>query len=211
MLRLLVIFLTAFPLTGQRAADLTPHNVEISDTTYRGKSAVRLLAKPGVANGESYAVLNSIVFENGSLEVDLSGQPGPAASATARGFVGLAFRLVDGGYEYIYLRPTNGRADDQSRRNHSTQYGAHPVYDFDRLRKESPEKYQSYVDLEPGVWTRVRIEVAGSKARLYVHGASQPCLLVNDLKFPVRPGAVAFWVGPGTEAHFTNLQIKTGN
>ncbi len=208
---LLACLLASLPLLAQRAADLKPHNVDISDTTYRGKSAVRVLAKPGAPNGESYAILNSIVFENGSLDVELSGQPGPSAATTARGFVGLAFRLVDNTYEYIYLRPTNGRADDQVRRNHSTQYGAHPAYDFDRLRKESPEKYESYVDLEPGVWTRVRIEVYGATARVNVTGAAPPCLLSNELKLSTRPGAVALWVGPGTEAHFANLQIKTGN
>jgi hypothetical protein len=210
MLRLSSLLL-ALSLYAQRAADLKSHHVEISDTNYRGRPAVRVLAKPDAINGESYAILNSIVFENGSLEVDLAGQPGPGATATARGFVGLAFRLNSGQYEYIYLRPTNGRAEDQIRRNHSTQYGAHPGYDFDRMRKEFPEKYESYVDLEPGVWTHVRIEVSGSRARLFVHRAGQPCLIVNDLKFPVRPGAVALWVGPGTEAHFANLQIKNGN
>lgn len=35
----------------------------------------------------------------------------------ARGFIGIVFRLRDDRLEYIYLRPTNGRADDQVRRN----------------------------------------------------------------------------------------------
>ena len=68
------------------------------------------------------------VFRDGTIEVDLAGQPAAFAAGTAaRGFIGIAFRLqADGSYEYIYLRPTNGRADDQVRRNHSTQYSAHP-------------------------------------------------------------------------------------
>jgi hypothetical protein len=110
-------------------------------------------------------------------------------------------------YEYIYLRPTNGRADDQVRRNHSTQYAAQPDFDFDRLRKESPEKYESYVDLEPCVWTKYRIVIDGTRARLYVHGAAQPCLVVNDMKLGDSEGAVALWVGPGTEGYFANLKI----
>jgi len=111
-------------------------------------------------------------------------------------------------YEYIYLRPTNGRVEDQVRRNHATQYGAHPEYDFARLRKEAPEKYESYVDLEPGVWTKMRIEVEGTKARLYVHGAEQPCLVVNDMKLGDTEGAVALWVGPGTEGYFSGFKIN---
>ena len=37
----------------------------------------------------------------------------------------------------------------------------------DRLREgPPPEKYESYVDLEPGVWTKFKIEVEDRKARL---------------------------------------------
>src|SRR5437016_1263329 len=100
-----------------------------------------------------------------------------------------------------------GGRTTQVRRNHSTQYGAQPGFDFDRLRRESPEKYESYVDLEPGVWTKYRIVVDGKKAQLFVHGAAQPCLIVNDMKLGDSEGAVALWVGPGTEGYFANLKI----
>ena len=63
------------------------------------------------------------------------------------------------------------------------------------------------MDLESGVWTRYKVEVDGPKARLYVHGAEQPCLIVNDLKLEPRAGGVALWVGPGTEGYFSNLKI----
>ncbi len=33
-------------------------------------------------------------------------------------------------------------------------------------------------------------------------------LLVNDLKFGDRSGAVALWIGVGTEAYFSNLRLK---
>ena len=128
----------------------------------------------------------------------------------ARGFVGVAFRVAEDRkkFECLYLRPTNGRADDQVRRNHSAQYISFPEYPWARSRKETPEKYESYVDLEPGVWTKVRITVRGEQARLYVHGNAQPTLLVNDLKLgAAAKGAVALWIGPGTEAHFANLRI----
>jgi hypothetical protein len=137
----------------------------------------------------------------------VAGKPSAAAGPAARGFIGIAFRVRGDRYEYIYLRPTNGRADDQVRRNHSTQYGSHPEFEFDRLRKESPEKYESYVDLEAGAWTKYRIVVEGTKARLFVNGAAQPCLIVNDIKLGDSEGAVALWVGPGTEGYFANLKI----
>jgi len=61
----------------------------------------------------------------------------------------------------------------------------------------------------PGEWTKVRIEVQGDKARLYVNGAQQASLIVNDLKHEQSEGKIALWVGPGTVAHFANLRIST--
>ena len=183
------------------------HNVKAEAVNYAGKPAVRLDALPDAANGASYAILKGSRFHNGTIEVELAGKPGANAGPGARGFIGMAFRVQGNRYEYIYLRPTNGRADDQIRRNHSTQYGAQPDFGFDRLRKESPEKYESYVDLEPGAWTKYRIVIDGTKARLFVHGAAQPCLIVNDMKLGDSEGAVALWIEPGTEGYFTNLKI----
>lgn len=203
-----LVALLALPLGAQRADHLVPKNASISQTNYRGRNAIRVVPTPGAANGSSYAVIKNALFRDGTIEVDLAGQPSAGADAGARGFIGVAFRLqADGSYEYIYLRPTNGRADDQIRRNHSTQYSAYPDFDFSRSRQEAPERYESYADLQPGVWTKYKIEVEGSKARLYMNGAEQPCLIVNDLKHIPREGGVAMWVGPGTEGYFSNLKI----
>jgi hypothetical protein len=203
-----VLLLLGVPLTAQTADRLVGKNVSVAPTNYKGRSAVQLIAAPTAANATSYAVVKNATFRDGTIEVDLGGQPAAGAGESARGFIGMAFRLQpDGSYEYIYLRPTNGRADDQVRRNHSTQYSAYPDFDFARSRQEAPEKYESYVDLQPGVWTKYKIEVEGRKARLYVDGAEQPCLIVNDLKHEPREGGVALWVGPGTEGYFSNLKI----
>ncbi|HJU41191.1 MAG TPA: hypothetical protein VJ691_00195 [Vicinamibacterales bacterium] len=202
--------LAAAPLAAQTGSQLDGRNVSLADVEFKGRKAIQVIANADAPNATSLAVVKDATFLDGTIEVDLAGQPSAAAAAAgARGFIGIAFRLQgDGRYEYIYLRPTNGRADDQVRRNHSTQYSAHPDFDFARARKEAPEKYESYVDLQPGVWTRYRIEVAGRTAKLYVHGAEQPCLIVNDMKLEPRAGGVALWVGPGTEGYFSNLKIS---
>jgi 3-keto-disaccharide hydrolase len=203
-----LLMLLAVPLSAQTVNQLAGKNVSIAQTSYRGRNAIQVIAAPEAANATSYALIKDATFRNGTIEVDLAGQPAAGAGAGARGFIGIAFRIQgDGTYEYIYLRPTNGRADDQVRRNHSTQYSSYPNFDFARSRQEAPEKYESYVDLEPGVWTKYRIEVEGRKARLYVNGAEQPCLIVDDLKLEPREGGVALWVGPGTEGYFSNLKI----
>ena len=201
-----ILLLIAAPLWAQTADQLEAHGAKLSSVDYQGKRAVRLDAL-NVPNGDSYAVLKGKRFHDGTIEASLAGKPGTNAPPDARGFIGIAFRLQGNRYEYIYLRPTNGRADDQVRRNHSTQYGAHPDYDFDRLRRESPEKYESYVDLQPGMWTKFKIVIDGAKARLYVHGAEQPCLIVDDMKLGDSEGGIALWVGPGTEGYFADLKI----
>jgi hypothetical protein len=198
----------ASPASAQTVGQLTPHKVKLESVDYLGKRAVKITEDGQVANGEAYAVVNGSIFHNGTIEVELAGSPAPSASSAARGFIGMAFRLHDGQFEYIYLRPTNGRADDQVRRNHSTQYSAYPNFSFADARQQAPEKYESYVDLEPGIWTHYRITIDGTKARLYVNGASQPCLVVNDLRLGDSSGGIALWIGPGTEGYFTGLKIK---
>jgi len=76
------------------------------------------------------------------------------------------------------------------------------------LRNENPGVYESYVDLNAGAWTRIKIVVAGTRAQLYVNGADQPCLIVNDLKLGDSHGKVALWIGSDTEAYFANLSVK---
>jgi hypothetical protein len=191
----------AIPLAG-----LDTPKLDAAVVTYQGKEATRLTGREG---GGGLALVKGSSFKDGAIEVELAGKPSAGASAGARGFVGIAFRVQGGGskYECIYLRPTNGRADDMARRNHSTQYASEPEWPWDRLRKESPGVYESYVDLEAGAWTRYKIVVKGTRAELYVHEAAQPCLIVKDLKLGDATGAVALWVGPGTDAYFANLKI----
>ena len=157
------------------------------------------------------AIVDGLSFQDGEIALDVAGRRGAFAVPDDRGFVGVAFRVSPDAarYECIYLRPDNGRADDQVRRNHSTQYVSHPDFPWPLLRKSFPEKYRSYVDLQPGAWTSVRIVVRAATARLYVHGADQPTLVVNDLKLPPGRGGLALWIGPGTEAFFANLKVAT--
>lgn len=207
----------SFPLDSGKG--LQPHNVTVERVTYRGRKAVRVKSLPNAdatydpqksGAGGGIVLLEGSTFHNGTIEIDVAGMPQANAPALARGFVGIAFRVPTDAarYDYVYIRPTNGRADDQERRNHSTQYASFPDNEWLKLRTESPGKYESYTDLIPGEWTHLKIEVDGIKMRLYVNGATQPTLLVNDLKLGDSSGAVALWIGVGTEAYFANLRLK---
>ena len=199
---------------------LQSSNVRTEWVNYKGRRALRMtdIAPASVGGIDRLIILNQTAFQDGVIEIELTGEPGPNAGEGARGFVGVAFRVVPEAakdaanvaakYECFYLRPTNGRADDQVRRNHSVQYVSFPDFPWNRLRQEFPEKYESYVDLMPGEWTKMKIEVRGDKARLYVHDAPQPVLVVNDLKHGPSQGQLALSIGPGTIAHFADLRVS---
>jgi hypothetical protein len=183
-------------------------NAAIEETIYMQQKAIRLNE---IHSGkESFAMVKGMNFTDGIIEVEVAGKPLPTANAAARGFIGIAFRLTTVDtirYDCFYLRPSNGRADDQLRRNHSTQYIAHPSFPWYRLRKEFPGVYESYVDLVEGEWTKVRIEVKGKQAKLFVHGSEQPALIVTELLGSEISGGVALWVGQGRDGYFRNLKI----
>jgi hypothetical protein len=210
-------------LSLDSSAGLRLQNVQAEPVTHEGKRGLRvtisaeakqrLQAPPNGSQAalEMLAIVENSNFTNGVIEAEIAGAPAPDAPEGARGFVGIAFRVGPDlqTYDAFYLRPTNGRADDQLRRNHSVQYISPPQWTWERLRTETPARYESYADLEPDKWTRIRIEVQGERARLYVNGQSQPTLIVNDLKTGATgSGAIALWSNPGTIAHFRNLRVR---
>jgi len=194
-----------FPLDTPSELELI--NLKAEPVTYRGHSALRFIEQDMLSDKQSIAILPVSTFKDGVIETEIAGSPRADAPAEMRGFVGIAFRVQPDGshFECFFVRPSNGRADDQLRRNHSIQYTSLPDHPWFRLREESPGVYESYADLVVGEWTRIKIIVSGVRAQLYVNGAEQPCLIVNDLKLGETQGQIALWVGAGTEAHFSKL------
>ena len=219
VIRELLVFLTlaCSSSLAQQIAVTNPSSLELKNalaevTSYRGAQALKLMEKEADP-GSAFAIVKNLTFRNGTIDVDVSGAPAKGAPESARGFIGVVFRMqADGShFENIYVRPTNGRADDQLRRNHSTQYASAPDWPWERLREESPGVYESYADMVAGEWTHLRIVIKGTNASLYVGNPigdkPQPCLIVHDLKLGDKEGAVALWSGPGTEGYFRNLKI----
>lgn len=177
-----------------------------------GKKVVKVIVDTAIKTFDepTFVKIKGINFKNGTIEVKVLSRLITNAPDWARGFIGLAFRIDDNNskFESIYIRPTNGRTDNQIRRNHSIQYFAFPDYKFDRLRKESPGLYESYADMGLNEWTTVQIEVQGSNAKLFLNNNKQPSLIVNDLKLGENnSGAIGLWVGNWTEGYFKDLRI----
>ena len=187
-------------------------NSSMSITKLMGKDVVKVIQDSTVtkANEPTYTRLKNIEFRNGTIEVKVLSRLLPNAPESARGFIGIAFRINDSNskFECIYIRPTNGRANDQVRRNHSIQYFSFPDYTFDRLRKEAPEKYESYADMGLNEWIKLKIVVKDLQAKLFINDSKQPSMIVNDLKHGANySGAIALWVDSGTEGFFSDLKI----
>ncbi len=194
--------------------NLDPNDVIASQAVHEGENALRLVLAPTAVTPDNptFARIKNLQFHNGIIRVEVAGRPLPDASPEARGFIGVAFRIAPdlSAFECMYIRPTNGRADVQLRRNRATQYFSYPDWKFDRLRTEVPGHYESYVDLVTGAWTKLRIEVTGDKARLFVHEQEQPTLIVNDLKHgPDHAGGVGLYIDNGTEGFFKNLRVTS--
>ena len=225
-----VSLLAAMPaLSSAQMAEARGPSIQLDSTTqfelinsrvlwvdYRGRRALKLAPLAGHerdTDQEIAAVLTGSDFKDGVIEVDVSGARREGYSTAEdvsgyKGIVGLTFRIRGDSNERFYIRPENARVNNQLFRNRVTQYESSPGYSWQRLRQENPGVYESYVDVESGGWTKLRIEVSGSQARLYVNGASQPSLVVNDLKLGASHGAIALWARISTEAYFANLRVE---
>lgn len=188
-------------------------SVSMSAERIGTQNAIRVVKDDSVKafDEPTFAKLKDVKFKNGTIEARVLSRLLKDAPESARGFIGIAFRIDDlnSKFECLYIRPTNGRVEIQLRRNRATQYFSYPDFKFDRLRKEAPGEYESYADIGLDEWIDLRIEVRGTRARLFVNNAKEPVLIVNDLKHgPDLSGAVGLWVEFGTEGYFADLRIK---
>lgn len=216
-LALLASIASGFAFLHAEAVDLTkaelqPVQVFVSQATVMGRKAVRVTKDSQVTafDEATFAKLVGTDFKDGVIEVDVLARLLEGAPDLARGFIGVAFRINhdNSRFESCYVRPTNGRAEDQLRRNRATQYFSYPDYKFARLRKEAPGQYESYADMALNEWITLKIVVRGAQARMYLHGHAQPVLVVNDLKHGAdSSGAIGLWVDVGTEGYFSNLRV----
>ncbi len=194
----------SFALTD--LSDLTVTGGKAEAVEYRERKAVRLTtqSEEGV-----FAFLKGIQIQDGTIEVDIAMKATTPPGVRMPGFIGIAFRArTDAShYELFYLRPGNSHSENQAMRNHSVQYVAAPGFDWYKLRREWPWVYESYADLQPEAWTKMKIEVHGRTAKLYVNGSDTPSLIVNGLKGEDLQGSVALWGYSGEEAYFSNLKF----
>lgn len=196
------------------------HNVKATVVKLKGEEVIKmerdLVALPFDKNNmastvdePTYAKLKGVSFENGIIEVKVLSRLLKKSPDFARGFIGVAYAIDESNTEFqsIYIRPSNGRAENQFRRNHSVQYFSYPDYKFDRLRKEFPEIYETYADIGLDEWIKLRLEINNRKAYLYINDQKSPSFIIEEMKGDSKSGSVALWVDIGTEGYFKDLKI----
>ncbi len=140
---------------------------------------------------------------DGAIEFDVRGRNQPGQS-----FVGVAFRgLDDATYDGIYFRPFNFKAAEPGRLR-AVQFISHPDHPWDRLRKESPGRYESAITPvpDPDSWFHVRVVVDSTRVEVFVDGSTTPALTVETIA-PPRGSMVGLWVGNGSGGDFANLRV----
>jgi hypothetical protein len=197
-------------------SSLTPVQVSMQRTELDGRKVIRVTKDSSVKKDDeaTFVRLNDVDFSNGTVELKVLSRLLPDAPEHARGFIGLAFRIneTNDQFECIYIRPTNGRAVQQLRRNRSVQYFSFPDYKFDRLRKEAPGEYESYADMGLNEWIHLKIQVSGAQAKLFINNNLQPSLIVNDLKHGAHNhGAIGLFVDIGTDGYFSDVKLTKEN
>lgn len=88
--------------------------------------------------------------------------------------------------DIIYFRPFNFRYPDTARRRWSLQYVSMPDYDWQRLRKEHPLRYENKVKPvpDPDDWFHAKIIITKDSASVYVNHSC-----VSPVSPPVPPVA----------------------
>jgi len=195
----------SFPL--RESTGLVGPKVKAEAVKYLGRECVRITVDG--EDNEGLALLPGTDFQDGVIEVDIALKSTTPPGVRYPGFVGIAFRARPDAthYDLFYLRPGNADSPDQPQRNHAVQYAAEPGFGWYRLRREWPSVYESHADLAMETWTKVRIEVAGRAAKLFLNGSAKPSLVVDGLKGEDLHGAVGLWSFTNEEAYFADVRI----
>lgn len=207
-------------MLGKQVFEL--HNVKGSIMKFKGQNVLKierdLNAIPFDSNNVEKTVdeahyvklLNLDDFENGTIEVMMYSQlQNPAPYSGIAGFIGIFFRVSksDSSFESIYVRPKVGRINNQLFRNHTVQYFSYPHYKFDTLRKMAPFRYEGSAPVALNEWIKMRIEVNGESAEMFINDAKYSTFVVDKFLGANKKGGIGLYVDIGTIGYFKNLKV----
>ncbi len=141
------------------------------------------------------AVLKDVEFENGIIEVDM-------AFEGSRCFGMIQFRMQPGNsHESFYIRPhKSGQYDALQYTPVASGLGAWQLY--------SGEGFTAAAEIPHKRWVHIKLEVAGTQARVFLDHAESPALVINELKHGLGKGGIGL-TGPAAPlAHFANFSLR---
>ncbi len=190
-------FILAYCTCSLSAQTVTPDLKAVPEGKgWKGNiAATKLTEKDGASAIELNGLvwLDGFEFQSGTIEFDAQGKSAPPQSS----FVGVAFRVVDAEtHDAVYFRPFNFHAADPARRLNAVQYHSLPQWKWDKLRKEKPGQFEKPIEFPPDgdAWFHAKVVVENQQVRVFVNGAAEASLVVNELS--ERPGgSLGLWSG----------------
>lgn len=155
--------------------------------------------------GGGLAIIKTVDFEVGTIEIDLKGENTPG-----RSFVGVAFNIQnDSTYEAVYFRPFNFQSTEKIRRAHSVQYISHPKHDWNFLRTNHEGQFEGAYERQPSPddWFSIKLKIEKESISVYDTGSGQELLSVKRLTNPISK-KIGLWTGHNSKGAFRNLRIK---
>lgn len=193
---LALTLLMAAPASAQLRADDwsvdTPARAgDIKIAPFAGRDALWLRAN-------TQAIRKNVAFIDGVIEFDL-------APMDLGDFAGLSFRRGSGAdYENIYFRLS--RSGEFMALQYAPRVGGSSTWQL------YPE-FTAKAAWPRNQWTHVRVEVHGSRLRVFVNGATEPALSVPRLRHGAGGRDVALWARVNNKpadwaAAFSNITIR---
>jgi sugar lactone lactonase YvrE len=144
------------------------------------------------------AFLRDASFRDGVVEVDV-------AVTGARSYPGILFRVASPReFERVYLRPH--RAGPAGYPD-AVQYV--PGFNgIDGWQLYNGDGFTAAATLPPGEWIRLRLEVKGTQARLFVGDAPRPALEIHDLKRGAGAGTLGLSGPRDGSARFSAFRFR---
>ncbi|MGK5093588.1 hypothetical protein WDW89_16460 [Deltaproteobacteria bacterium TL4] len=217
--KLVILLKTIFPYQSMTAVVLTCFAFSLSAQTltpdlkavsggkgWKGSiAATKLVEKDGAAAIEFIPMkqgiaqvgvpnvvwLDGFEFNEGIIEFDAKGKSAPPQSS----FVGVAFHTVDAkNFDAIYFRTFNFKTGDSERNSHALQYISEPQWPWEKLRKEKTGQFENSIKSAPDgdAWFHAKVVIEKRQVKVFVNGATEPSLLVNELSDRTG-GSVGLW------------------
>jgi hypothetical protein len=199
-LALAAVLAAAAPAAAQDPLPFSDGRWELSA---RGVRAETVDGRETLAFESGVATRRDVKLQDGTIDAEVQ-------VTRRRSFVYVTFRMQDDKeYEDFYMRPHKSGLPD------ALQYA--PVY-------QGQSAWQLYhgpgataaVEFQPGVWTRLRLVVQGSRAAVFLGTGDRPAMVAR-LARDARSGYIALRAfvppdtpGSGPVARFANVTVRPG-